>query len=146
MTKQELTFTLAEKLNGLPWEEVERSMEYYDEMINDRMEEGMSEEQAIAALGSIDEIAAQILADIPLSRIVRAKIKPKRSLRAWEIILLILGSPLWLSLLLAAFSVVLSLFASFWACKLICQRINLYNHTGLPFAFHEPLFRDGCLL
>ena len=115
MTKQELTFTLAEKLNGLPWEEVERSMEYYDEMINDRMEEGMSEEQAIAALGSIDEIAAQILADIPLSRIVRAKIKPKRSLRAWEIILLILGSPLWLSLLLAAFSVVLSLFASFWA-------------------------------
>ena len=89
MTKQELTFILAEQLNGLPWEEVERSMEYYDEMINEHMEEGMSEAEAIATLGSVDEIAEQILADIPLSRIVRAKIKPKRSLRAWEIILLI---------------------------------------------------------
>lgn len=154
MTKQELTFTLAEKLNGLPWEEVERSMEYYDEMINDRMEEGMSEEQAIAALGSIDEIAAQILADIPLSRIVRAKIKPKRSLRAWEIILLILGSPLWLSLLLAAFSVVLSLFASFWAvilslyaCELAfaVSAVACLPASVLLFCLGEPLFGLFCL-
>jgi uncharacterized membrane protein len=125
VNKQELTFTLAEKLNGLPWEEVERSMEYYDEMINEHMEEGMSEAEAIAALGSVDEIAAQILADIPLSRIVRAKIKPKRSLRAWEIILLILGFPLWFSLLIGGFSVVLSLFASFWAVVLSLYAFDL---------------------
>ena len=125
MNKQELTFTLAEKLNGLPWEEVERSMEYYDEMINEHMEEGMSEAEAIAALGSVDEIAQQILADIPLSRIVRAKIKPKRSLRAWEIILLILGFPLWFSLLIGGFSVVLSLFASFWAVVLSLYACDL---------------------
>ena len=125
MTKQELTLALAERLNGLPWEEIERSMEYYDEMIDDRMDEGMSEAEAIAALGSIDEIAAQILADIPLSRIVRAKIKPKRSLRAWEIILLILGSPLWLSLLIAGFSIVFSLFASFWAVMIALYACDL---------------------
>ena len=70
MTKQELTFILAEKLNGLPWEEVERSMEYYDEMINEHMEEGMSEAEAIAALGSVDEIAQQILADQQSSVVV----------------------------------------------------------------------------
>ena len=115
MTKVELTLALTKKLDGLPWEEVERSMEYYDEMINEHMEEGMSEAEAIATLGSVDEIAAQILADIPLSRIVRAKIKPKRSLRAWEIILLILGFPLWFTLLLAVFSVVFAVFIFFWA-------------------------------
>ena len=154
MTKQELTFTLAEKLNGLPWEEVERSMEYYNEMIDDRMEEGMSEAQAIAALGSVDEIAAQILADIPLSRIVRAKIKPKRSLRVWEIILLILGSPLWLSLLFAAFSVVLSLFASFWAvilalyaCELAfaVSAIACLPAAVLLFCLGKPPFALFCL-
>ena len=149
MTKQELTLALAERLNGLPWEEIERSMEYYDEMIDDRMDEGMSEAEAIAALGSIDEIAAQILADIPLSRIVRAKIKPKRSLRAWEIILLILGSPLWLSLLIAGFSIVFSLFASFWAVMIALYACDLAFAISavaclpcsiLLFCLGEPMF------
>jgi uncharacterized membrane protein len=149
VTKQELTFMLAEKLNGLPWEEVERSMEYYDEMINEHMEEGMSEAEAIATLGSVDEIAAQILADIPLSRIVRAKIKPKRSLRAWEIILLILGFPLWFTLLLAVFSVVFSVFVSFWAvilslyaCELAfaVSAVACLPASILLFCSGEPLF------
>ena len=140
MTKQELTLTLNEKLNGLPWEEIECSMEYYNEMIDEHMEEGMSEAEAIAALGSIDEIAAQILADIPLSRIVRAKIKKQRTLSAWEIILLILGFPLWLPLLLSAFAVILALMASFWAVIL-----SLWA-TDLAFAISAVACLPGGIL
>ena len=42
-------------------------------------------------------------------------LKPKRKLRAWEILLLALGSPIWFSLLIAAIAVVISLYASLWS-------------------------------
>ena len=41
--------------------------------------------------------------------------RPKRRLQAWEIVLLALGSPVWLSLGLAALAVVLSLYVVVWS-------------------------------
>ena len=41
--------------------------------------------------------------------------KPKKKLKVWEIVLLALGSPLWVSLLLTFFAVVLSIYVSLWA-------------------------------
>ena len=41
--------------------------------------------------------------------------RPKRQLQAWEIVLLALGSPVWLSLGLAALAVVLSLYVVVWS-------------------------------
>jgi len=115
MTKLRFLLSLQERLSGLPEEDVEERLHFYSEIIEDRMEEGLSEEEAVAAVGSVDEIAAQILADIPLIQIVRKNIQPKRRLKAWEIVLLALGAPIWLSLLLAAFSVILALYASLWS-------------------------------
>ena len=43
------------------------------------------------------------------------KIKPKRTLKGWEIALIILGFPLWLPLLIAAGAVVLSLYVVAWS-------------------------------
>ena len=90
-------------------------MDYYAEMIDDRMEDGLSEEEAVEAAGSIDQIVSQIIGETPLARIAVEKAKPKRQLQAWELILLILGSPLWFSLLIAVFAVVFSLYISVWA-------------------------------
>lgn len=41
--------------------------------------------------------------------------KPKKKPKAWEIVLLALGSPLWVSLLLAFFAVVLAIYVSLWS-------------------------------
>ena len=41
--------------------------------------------------------------------------RPKRRLQAWEIVLLALGLPVWLSLGLAALAVVLSLYVVVWS-------------------------------
>ena len=99
MTKNEFMNALRsrEELFGLPEEDIARSLSFYEELINDRMEEGMSEEEAVADVGNPKEIAAQILSEIPLSKLVKKKMKPSRRLRAWEIVLLALGSPLWLT-------------------------------------------------
>ena len=116
MRKQEFIYQLWKKLSDLPKDEVEERLSFYGEMIDDRMEEGLSEEEAVAAIGSADEIAAQIMGDIPLSKIIKEKIKPKRKLSALEIVLLVVGFPLWFPLLIVVpFSVIISLYATLWS-------------------------------
>ncbi len=115
MTKLKFILSLHDKLSGLPQDDVEERLNFYSEMIEDRMEEGVSEEEAVAAVGSVDEVAAQIISDIPLAKIAKEKITPKRKLRAWEIVLLVLGSPLWIVLIAAAFIVLLALYAVLWS-------------------------------
>ncbi len=115
MNKQEFLYELRLALKGLPQGEIEERIGFYGEIIDDRIEEGLSEEDAVSGLGSVKGIVSQIMAEIPLSRLVKEKVKPSRALRTWEIVLLILGSPIWLSLLIALFAVIISLYAVIWS-------------------------------
>ena len=115
MNKQEFLVQLRKGLSGLPQEDIEERLTFYSEMIDDRMEEGISEEKAISAVGTVDEIVTQVVAETPLAKIAKKRIKSKRRLRAGEIVLLVLGSPIWLSLLIAAFAIILSIYASLWS-------------------------------
>lgn len=115
MDKQEFLARLRQGLSGLPQSDVEERLSFYEEMIDDRMEEGLSEEAAVAEIGPVQEIIDQIVAETPLTKLVKEKIKPKHALRAWEIVLLVLGSPIWLSLLVAALAVVLSFYGVIWS-------------------------------
>ncbi len=115
MSKEEFIAALRRKLAGLPKKEVEDRLSFYSEMIDDRMEEGLTEEEAVADIGTVEEVAEEIIKDIPLLKIAKERIKPNRKLKAWEIVLLALGSPIWLSLAIAAFAVVISLFAVLWS-------------------------------
>ena len=115
MTKLEFILALNEKLSELPKSDREERLNFYSEMIEDRMEEGLSEAEAIDEIGSVDEIAAQILAEFSPSKASKQPPKPKRKLKAWEIVLISVGSPLWASLGLAAFAVIFSLYLSLWA-------------------------------
>ncbi len=115
MNKQEFLCELQAALNGLPHDNIKESILFYSEMIDDRMDDGMSEEEAVADIGSVDEVASQIIAEIPLLKIAKEKIKPKRKMKAWEIVLLCVGSPIWVSLLVAAVAVILSLYIALWS-------------------------------
>ena len=115
MTKQEFLNQLDRGLKGLPKEEIEQRIAFYEEIINDKIEEGLSEEGAVDSLGGVDRVIDAILAEIPLSVIVKRKIKPKKSLAAWEIILLAVGSPVWASILISLFAIAFSIYASIWA-------------------------------
>lgn len=115
MTKQEVLERLRNGLSGLPQSDIEERLAFYREMIEDRMEEGLSEEEAVAAVGAVPEIIAQVIADTPLTKLAKERIKPNRRLRTWEIVLLALGSPLWLSLCVAAVAVILGLYISLWS-------------------------------
>lgn len=115
MGKQEFLAQLRKGLSGLPQDDIEECLTFYSEMLEDRMEEGLSEEEAVSAAGSVNEIVAQVVADIPLAKIAKEKIRPKRHLKAWETVFLAIGSPIWLSLGIAAAAVILALYVSFWS-------------------------------
>lgn len=118
MTKTEFLDELRKRLSGLPQSDLEERLLYFREMIDDRMEDGLTEEEAVSGIGSVDEIVDQIAEEIPLSKLVKESAKRKGSPKAWEIVLLVLGAPLWLPLILAAFAVCLSLYAAAWALVL----------------------------
>lgn len=115
MSKQEFLAELRKALSGLPQGDVEDRLTFYSEMIDDRMEEGLAEGDAVSEIGTVDEVAAQIVGEIPLTKLVKERVRPKRALRVWEIVLLALGSPLWLSLLAALLSVTFAGYLVVWS-------------------------------
>ncbi len=115
MTKQTFLTELNEKLSDLPKEDLRERLSFYSEMIDDLKEEGYSEEEAFQKIGSADEVAEQVLSEYRLSESDGEEDKPKRRVRPWVIVLLAVGSPIWLSLLIAAFAVAFSLYITLWA-------------------------------
>ena len=115
MNKSEFLAELGRGLSGLPTDDVAERLAFYGEMIDDRVEDGMTEEEAVASIGNVDEVVSGIVSEIPLAKIVAEKIKPKRTLKAWEIVVICLGFPLWFPLLIAAGAVVFSLYITVWS-------------------------------
>ena len=125
MTKREFLSRLNEGLSGLPQEDAAGRLAFYSEMIDDRIEDGLSEEEAVAGIGPVEKIVAQIIEETPLTTLAKEKLRPKRRLRVWETVLLVLGSPLWLSLLLTAFAVVLTVYLVIWVLVLPLWIVDL---------------------
>ena len=63
MNRLEFINALGGRLEQLPKEEVQKVLDYYVESINDRMEDGMSEEEVIESFGDLDMLAAEILVE-----------------------------------------------------------------------------------
>ena len=110
MKRNEFMEAVRRKLKGLSEEDINKALEFYDEIINDKVEDGVPEDEAVDALGTPDEIAEQILMGMSLPKIVKAKAKPAGGYKAWEIVLIILGFPIWFPLLVAAASIIFAIF------------------------------------
>ena len=113
MTKIQFLSELEYRLKSLPDGEIRESLDYYEEMIDERVEEGMYEEYAVAVIGSPKQVADKILSEASLISIIKGRAKNKQ-FGAWGWTLIILGSPIWLALLVSALAVVISLYAVFW--------------------------------
>lgn len=117
MKKEAYLQRIRQLLQNLPEEDRERSLAFYAESIDDRMEDGMSEEEAVASLESPEEAAKSILMDTPLPALVKARVK-QRHMGALEILLLVLGFPLWFPLLLTLLILELTVYLVAWTLVL----------------------------
>lgn len=136
MTKQEFITKLKEMLSDLPEKEINDRIDFYSEMIDDRIEDGLTEEQAINDIGTVEDVAKQIIDEIPLFKIIKHKLKfknkpktqtstNKRKRTWWEITLLAVGSPIWFSLIISFFAVIISLYVSLWAVVISFYAVDL---------------------
>ena len=115
MTKKEFLEILSYSLSALNKSDKDERLNFYAEMIDDRIEEGYSEEDAVESVGDPEVIGAQISSEYSTVKKADKKSKTKRKLRTWEIVLLAVGSPVWAPLAIAAFAVLIALFAVLWA-------------------------------
>lgn len=111
MNKKGFLRALKRSLRPLSKEERQASLAYYTEMIHAGMEEGLSEEQAVARLGSAENIAAQLLKEHG-----KELASGKRSISTAGIAALaVMAAPVWLPIALAVFAVLLSAVAALLA-------------------------------
>lgn len=154
MNKAEFLAEIRRKIQGLPQSDIEKFLDYYAEMIDDYTEDGHTEEEAIRELGSVEQIVEQILEETPLPRLVQEKVRPTRALRAGEIILLLLGSPLWVPMVLAVLALFFGAYVLLWAAVAVLYAIDLSAFACgaagvfsiLPFALSGNLLQGIFLL
>lgn len=124
MNKETFLNNLRESLKQYSSEETEKSIDYYSEIIDDRVEDGMNEEDVVASFGSVDDIANKIIDELSLSTLVKCKAKDK-SIPNWAIVLLVIGAPLWFSLAMAAFAIVFAIFVVIWSVSIAFWSVML---------------------
>ena len=102
-------------LTQLPEEDRKKQVSYYKELIDDMKEEGLSEEEIAEKLGSPEKAAEEILKEQPLPALIKSRVRPRKGWTVLNVILLILGSPIWLSIGIALLAVILSVYVVIWA-------------------------------
>ena len=117
MTKTEFLHQLQENLNALSEADRDERILFFGELIDDKIEAGLGEEDAIAEIGDPIDIAKQIIAEFntPPPEQSKEETKKRRKLKGWEITLISIGSPIWGSIAIAVAAVIFSLYASLWA-------------------------------
>lgn len=116
MNKLEFLTRLREGLQSIPEEDRRRTVGYYREMIDDRMEDGLSEEAAVDAVGDVEEIICQVLAETPqvpdvVEEPVQEQPEAPENRTNGSAVLLAATAILWIPLLFAFFGVLVGLWA-----------------------------------
>lgn len=106
MTKSIFIENLRVLLKSINEDERNKFISYYEEIFDDYMENGFTEEEVINKIGSPESIANSILEEQDSLNI---KV-PSFNSKILNIVLLILGFPLWGSLLLAVALIILSIY------------------------------------
>ncbi|MGI6359845.1 MAG: DUF1700 domain-containing protein [Acholeplasmatales bacterium] len=119
MTKKEFINELEKKMKGLPKEDIRDRLLFYNEMIDDYVEDGLTEEEAISKIGSSDEIVSKLIKETSLTKIVKEHVKPKRKLKVWEIALIIVTFPLWFPVLIFLLALILVGVILLWSMVII---------------------------
>lgn len=112
MNKTEFLKELRRGLSQYSHEEAEERIAFYSEMIDDRIEEGLGEEDAVAEVCRSEDV---FFSSSDHEASTGEEDTQKRRLSAVEITLLIVGFPIWLPILVSLFAVIISLFAALWS-------------------------------
>ena len=134
VNKKDYLDSLAKALDCLSREKRSEILSFYQEAIDDRMEEGMSEEDAVCAMGPVESAAESILGELPV--VPRAVAKTRRKSPALLWVLAIAGSPLWIPLAFAFLLAVASVYLCIWLTAACIWLVAAVCMLVLPFCLY----------
>lgn len=115
MNKAEFLKSLDSDLMKMNAAEKKKYIIYYDEIISDYVENGMTEVEAVNKIGSPAKIAKELIEDHDSVKLNL----PTTGSRLLNITLTIIGFPLWGSVLLGIALFVLSIYITIWCVPLV---------------------------
>lgn len=130
MNKEEYLSKLREELTEIAISNVEGRIEYYSEMIDDRIEDGMTEEEAVDSMESIESIVETSKLEKPVPVLVKEKVQKSREEAEKKghgvlwMILAIIGFPIWLPLLCVIGCILLTLYILLWTVVIVCYSVE----------------------
>lgn len=128
MTKNEFIKDLAAALTRYGVSDAANTIDYYDELIDDHIEGGETEGAVIASLETPNQIAAQLADQFQPTQVQRQKMSPL--VLVMLVVLLVLGSPLWGSLLLTAIILLAVGYLLLWIGPLIGGTLAIAGIVG----------------
>lgn len=148
MTRNEFISSLSARLNSIPEAEKNKALDWYSELICDRMEE-MPEADAVSGIGSVDEIADEILSQYRQNTTAvhssdgtepQSRRSPDKGVNtALVIFAAVVLSPIWLPLLITGLSLALVAVLLVW-CAVVTVGVMLVSAAavgavGLVYGF-----------
>ena len=97
MSEKEYLKKLKRRLSPLKKKDRDSLLDFYKEMIEDKMENGKTEYEAVSELEPVETVAERTLDEYGINR-NDPKVKLKTRLSPLAIVLIIVGSPLWIGL------------------------------------------------
>lgn len=148
MTRNEFISSLSARLHSIPGTERQKALDWYSELICDRMEE-MPEADAVSGIGSVDEIADEILSQYRQNTTAvhssdgtepQSRRSPDKGVNtALVIFAAMVLSPIWLPLLITGLSLALVAVLLVW-CAVVTVGVMLVSAAavgvvGLVYGF-----------
>lgn len=150
MTKDLFINELRDKLKGLPKDEIDERISFYEELIDDMIEDGKTEEDAINEIGTVEEVCTKITSEIPLTKLVKERIKPKKELKVWQLVLLLMGFPIWfpiwLAILIICAALIITISIVLWSLVLVLYVLTFalgIGGIGILVLFFIQLFNGS---
>lgn len=119
MTKEVFIICLKDELKDIEVSELNKSIVFYEEAISDRMEDGMTEEEAVRDLGLITDIVNSIKEDAKTKNKITQytnkvvnKVKSTDNRNILWIVVLIIASPMIFSVIVTIGSLIFSVYAT----------------------------------
>ena len=104
---------------GVPASEVADALEYYAEAIDDRVEQGFSEQQALKEIGSPAQACDAVAETVPVAKRAVAAATATRERKALVGVLLLVSAVFWVPLAFGLLGAAAGVYATIWAAVLV---------------------------
>ena len=134
MNKKEFLTRLSNRIKQLPNDEVKKHINYYSKLIDKYIVHGLSEEDAIALLGSEKEIVDEILLNTSIFKIMKSFFfrEDGRKMDRSGKIITIVTAPLWIIFYLIVFLIYIIASGSLWILIVLLNLILLvFGYSGV---------------